>query len=418
LETKRPSTASANYRWVILAVTLLAQIGSGGATQGVQPLAAFYQQDMQLARAQIGFFISAIATGQVLSLMVSGWMADIFGIRRVMLVGLLALGGALAAFSFARTFEEAFLLLVLAGVASGISMPAIPKSILEWFPPRNRGLAMGVQRTGIPLMGVLAAAILPSVSVASGWRVSIQLLAGTVALLGVITFAVYREGPIGARVPGRRHDRPASPWRLLGNRNILLANALPVALVAAQFSLVSYLVLYLMESLGTPVVVAGGALALAQFGGVVGRVAWGVLSDRLFRGSRKAMLLIIGVTSSLLLLGMGFLPPGIPLWTITPLVFLLGLLTLGWHGVYTLLMPELAGRDQAAGAVGLGYTILQVGTFAGAPLFGLIVDLSGDYRWAWRALALAAAVGTALLLPVRERTGEKTEIGSAGRWAR
>ena len=89
------------------------------------------------------------------------------------------------------------------------------------------------------------------------------------------------------------------------------------------------------------------------------------------------------------------------------LVAMLGVLALGWNAVYAVFMPELAGKELAGSAVGLGFTLLQIGTVGGPPLFGYIVDVTGDYRWGWRALALLVALGTALLLPVNESRHQK-----------
>ena len=47
---------------------------------------------------------------------------------------------------------------------------------------------------------------------------------------------------------------------------------------------------------------ASQALAIAQGGAMVGRVGWGVASDRIFGGRRKIVLVIIGVLSSIVLI--------------------------------------------------------------------------------------------------------------------
>lgn len=393
---------SPDYRWVILAVTVLAQTASGGTTQGVPALAVFFQADLHLSRTEIGLLNSASGFGLMISLIAAGWAADRVGSRLLMLVGLLSMGFSLATVALGRSFLQIALLLFVAGITTGVTAPAISRAVVIWFRPRDRGLAMGVQRTGIPLMGALSAAILPSVALAHGWRAAILVLAAVMVVAALIVFAIYRDTPEGS--PGSRPltAPPGSPWKLLRNRNILLASLLPSVLVAAQFCLVNYLVLYFTDTLAAPIVVAGAGLAVVQMGGIGGRIFWGLVSDRLFRGGRRDVMLLIGVLSCLLLVIMGFLPAGVPLWTVTILGATLGVLVLGWHAVHTIFMPELAGKELAGSAVGLGFTIMQVGSVVGPPVFGYIVDVTGDYRWGWRALGLIVALGTVLLLPVKE----------------
>ncbi len=338
----------------------------------------------------------------MVSLVASGWMADRIGSRRVMLVGLTATSFGLASVCLGHSFLQVALLLLLAGIATGVISPAISRAIVVWFPARDRGFATGIQRTGIPLMGAAAAATLPSIALVWGWRGGILVLAGWALAAGLVVLLFFRDNPFPDASPGLAVARPGSPLKLLRNRNILLASILPVMLMSVQFSLVNYLVIYLKETLATPVVVAGGALAVAQMGSVAGRLFWGIVSDRLFRGGRRDVMLLIGVLSFLLLVAMGFLPAGVPFWAVTLLAAALGVLTLGWNAVYTIFMPELAGKELAGSAVGLGFTLLQIGSVVGSPVFGYIVDVTGDYRWGWWALALSVAVGTALLPLVKE----------------
>ena len=58
-------------------------------------------------------------------------------------------------------------------------------------------------------------------------------------------------------------------------------------LVAGQWTVVPYLGLYLYERFGWPVTEAAAYLALAQVGGVVGRIGWGLASDVVWGGRRK-----------------------------------------------------------------------------------------------------------------------------------
>ena len=78
-------------------------------------------------------------------------LADRVGERRVLtLSGLIAGIGSLAV-----TGVWAFAVLIgvasLIGVGTGMQNPAGSAAIMRWFPPRRRGVAMGLRQTGVPL---------------------------------------------------------------------------------------------------------------------------------------------------------------------------------------------------------------------------------------------------------------------------
>ena len=390
------------YRWTILIVTLLAQCGIG-APAAIFVLAVFFQDDLHLAKTQVGLLNSALSLGITISLLASGWIADRLGTRRVLVAGLWLIAGATAAISLTRSYAAGLLLFVVTGIAIGVGIPSLMKSIVIWFPPQERAFATGIMRTGVPLIAVAAAAMLPSLALAFDWRIAIRVLAAVIAVCGAIAFLLYRERPDQEQsITGGTGMRPSTFREVLRSGNILWASSLPAILAGAQFVLASYLILYLAEALDTPVVVAGGILAIVQVGGGVGRVAWGAISDRLFASNRRQVLIIIGTMSAMVLMAVSLLPSVVPRRTLVLLAVGLGLTLLGWQAVYAVLLPELSGRQLAGSAIGVGYTLVQIGAVVGPPLFGRIVDATGDYRLAWRALSLSVAAGIPLMLLVKE----------------
>jgi len=62
----------------------------------------------------------------------------------------------------------------------------------------------------------------------------------------------------------------------------------------------------------------------------------------------------------------------------------------------------LQAEGAAGRAVGLGGMITLAGAALGPPLFGLIVDTTHSYTWAWLSLAFGGALCVLLLVFVRE----------------
>jgi len=165
----------------------------------------------------------------------------------------------------------------------------------------------------------------------------------------------------------------------------------------------AFLALYLQGVVGLSLLAASRYLALAQGGGALGRVAFGMLSDRVFGGGRRAPLAIAGCTSALCSVAIAFTGPGTPGPWLAVLALVFGFAGIGWNGVQHTLMAELAGPGGATTAVGLGLAVSSAGVMLGPPVFGWLVQSAGGYRIPWLALAGSMAVGLIVLALVRER---------------
>ena len=127
--------------------------------------------------------------------------------------------------------------------------------------------------------------------------------------------------------------------------------------------------------------------------------AWvgGQVCDWLLRGRRVATLVMVGTISGLSLAILTWLPSDGHLAVVMLVAFVLGITSLGWSGVRTLFLAELAGPDLTGTAIGFVSTLSHIGAFAITPLFGLIVDRTGSYDLAWWMAAGVVGLGTLLM---------------------
>ena len=165
-------------------------------------------------------------------------------------------------------------------------------------------------------------------------------------------------------------------------------------LLIGQMSLLTYLPLFLKEKLAFSTVHASQWLSITQGGAVLGRVGWGTVSDRVFGGRRKIVLVLIGVISVFLCAALSALDEGVSPFILVPLTFFGGFTMIGYQGVSYSLISEIAGQSRAGMALGLMITINALGTVVGTPTFGYIVDATGSYVIAWQALAGVLVLGT------------------------
>jgi MFS family permease len=386
-------TTRDKFRWAILTLISVSHIIGATAQYGINTLAPFYQEELGLSRAQVGLFFSAFYLAMTGASFGAGWLADRLGIRKTTLQGHLALGICTVAASLAPSFAWACASFFLAGLGYSFLNPASTKGVMVWFDRDERATAMGIKQTGVPAGGVVTALLAGPLVLIIGWR-------GALAALGIINFffgfvfsALWREPEELNMTAAARHLPVPKDHGSLNVWSYLPASCGTAIFLVGQMALITYLPLYLKESMGFSAYWASQALAVTQAGAMCGRVGWGAASDRLFAGRRKIVLLIIGMMGAALMVVLSLMGRQSPIPLLLLVVFLSGLCLVGYQGVSYALIGELAGRARTGAALGLMITINAAAAPLGTPLFGLVVDRSESYAIAWQALAGAVAAG-------------------------
>jgi len=389
--------------WRMLLLAMSAQVAVSIIIQGVPTLAPFLQVDLGLTRAQVGLFNSALMCGSLCAMFAAGWIVDVKGERVALIGGNVVVGCFCLAMLSTESFIAALAVMFGAGIGGAFPTPAGSKAVMGWFPLHQRGTAMGIRQTGIPVGGALAAALLPAIALAAGWRTAVAVGGTACFATAALCAWAYRNPPeVAARVKPAAGDVRV---RDLLTRDLWLIGLAGAVLTLGQFTLITYLALYLKETQGIPIAVSAGLLVLAQIAGAAGRILWGVGSDRLFRHRRKPALLLANVFAALGALALGWLPAPTPHWLLVLLVAAYAFNTLGWHGCWVSLLVETSGSTRQGRTVGLGMTIMYPGIILLPPLFGWFVDATHSWSWAWTLLSALLLLGTALLVPVREGRG-------------
>ena len=387
--------------WLMLSVALLSQVTVSVVMQGAPILAPFIQTDLGLSRGQVGLCNSAFMGGAMVALTTAGWVVDVYGERRALIVGNVALGFLCFVITATTDFIPLLTVLFVAGLGSAFTTPAGTKAVLGWFPLAKRGMAMGVRQTGIPLGGALAAAILPALATQTGWRIALAS-GGTACLVAAVVCGLVYRPPTTDRRSEPQAKTGQSPPRDIPLRDVLLLGAGGGFMTIGQFALITYLAIYLKETQGIPISASASMLVSAQIAGVAGRILWGVWSDRYFQQRRRPPVLVAGVLAAIGSAVIGWIPEGTPVWIIGTLVFLFAFNALGWHGNWVTFIAEKVGPEHQGRALGLAMTITYCGIITIPPLFGSLVDYTDDWSLAWMCLAGVLLFGVTLILRVEE----------------
>lgn len=357
---------------------------------GLPVLAPALRDAHDLSLVQVGVVLDSLWIGTLLTLLLWGVLADRVGERLVLATGLVACAAALVGAGSAESFESLILLVGLAGAAGASVNAASGRAVMQWFPAAERGFALGVRQTAIPVGGLISALVLPALALRSAF-VFLAALCIAGALFGA---AVIRERK------GAAEDDVLEP-RGLGatlrdHRLWLLCGASSFYLVA-QLAITGFLVLFLHDERGLTAAAAAGVLAGIQVVAATLRIGGGRWSDRV--GSRVRPLRIVGVGSAITLaVAAALLSAPLPLVIVS--FILAGGLSMAWNGLSFTAAAEIAGRTRAGAALGMQQSALAAAGAIVPPAFAAIVAASS-----WRlGFALSAAfplAGVVLLRPLR-----------------
>jgi predicted MFS family arabinose efflux permease len=387
-------------RWAILVVIMVAQTMANVGPLGIPAIAPLIRDTFGLSTAQAGSFLSAYYIGPSLISLPAGRMSDRWGVAHTMVLGQVLIAAGLFAVAGSWSFALLSVLMVLAGAGYGMLNPSSAKAVLVWFPREHRATVVGLKQVGLPFGGAMGALIMPPLALWLGWRHAVALSASVIGGLAVLTWLLYRDPPGDAAARSRAGS--GSLAAVLRNRNLWLVSASTLMFAGMQTVWMAYLVLYLRDVVGMPLVTAARFLVLAQLTGAAGRVAFGLLSDRVFGGRRRLVLVMAGIGStacSLLIAGTG---PETSPWLFAILALVFGFVGIGWNGVQYTLMAELVDARSVGTAVGLGLAVSSFGVTVCPPLFGAFVERAGSWTLPWVSLGVAMVVALCLLIPVRE----------------
>jgi len=213
-------------------------------------------EEFGISNVRLGLVFSAFLFGYALFQTPAGWLADRFGPRRVLTLGVVWWGvfSALTA-AISHSIVNAVLVLIgirfLLGAGEAIMYPASNQFVARWIPTQERGVANGIIFAGVGIGAGITPPLISHIMLRYGWRSSFLLSAVIGLAAGAVWFLVARDTP---------EAHPAvSPSELAA-----IQQGIPKASGAAQSSRISWLTI-----LTSPTV---WMLSLAYF--CFGYVAW------------------------------------------------------------------------------------------------------------------------------------------------
>jgi MFS family permease len=339
-----------------------------------------------------GFYTGLIYFFVLLTNSVSAPLTAWLGPLRLSFACIVLAGLGLALFGTGSIVGVLFATTVI-GLSYGPLTPASSQVLAAQSQSQSFALLVSVRQTSVPLGGVLAGLLVPQLVLRLGWQSSCVVLGLGTAMFAFVT---------ALSLPLIRKEQPAGRTRFSGGllgplrfitqrRDLLTLSAASTIFGALQLVLSAFLVIYLVTVVGHDLVSAGALLGLSQVSGVLGRILWGYVADRI-RSPRK-LLGLVGVGMALACFATGLLAYTGPSWLAIPVVILFGATASGWNGVFLAEVMREVKPAEVGFATSGSLMFTYFGVMIGPPLFGVaaaFVEFQGAYAFA-AVLALAGA---------------------------
>jgi OPA family sugar phosphate sensor protein UhpC-like MFS transporter len=340
---------------------------------------------------ELGIIGSALFYTYAFGKLTNGFLADHMNLKIFFAFGVLVSALLNIGMGFSTILWVSVLLWGLNGWFQGFGAPTGAVALATWFSNKERGRMYGIWSTahaigeGLTFVGVAGLVTL------WGWRAGFW---GPGALCIVVAFGLYllmqdRPQTLGLpRVAEWRNDfvssdegskaTKESTWAL--QRTILKIPAIWVLALASasiyvtRYAINSWGVLYLQEAKGYTLMQAGAAISVNTIAGILGALAFGFASDKLFNARRPPTNVIFAAMEIIGLLMVFFGPPGKPAFmTVAFFIYGFGLtgLVTSLGGLFAL---DIAPKRAAGAAMGFIGVFSYIGAAMQDQISGHLIE--------------------------------------------
>ena len=175
------------FRWWIVGLICLGTIINYLARNSLAVLAPQLQTKLNFTTQQYSYIVGAFQIGYTVMQSVCGFVLDYLGLR----LGFSLFGAAWSLFNMLHAFAGGWIGLAvfrgLLGLSEAAAIPAGIKAISEWFPAKERSVAVGYFNAGTSLGALLAPPLVIWISLQHGWQMAFVVTGG----LGFVWVALW-----------------------------------------------------------------------------------------------------------------------------------------------------------------------------------------------------------------------------------
>ena len=292
-------------RWAILLLISLMYMITYMDRTGISIAAPAMSKEFGLSKTAIGIVFSAFLWAYSIGQIPTGWLADRFGARVVLLIIVPFWSLMTAMTAIASGIVSLVVIRFVFGLAEAGAFPTATRGMQLWFPKSERGIVQGVTHS----FSRFAVAIVPLIAVAImvrfGWRWIFYVFGLAGVLWSFAFYLLYRNLPEEhskvnrsevAHIRGCHpdstirlatldvHRRPAVPWKLIfHSSNMWYIAAGYCAFYYGTYFFITWFPTYLIEYRHLSLQAVGMFASLPLLAGMGGDLLGGTLTDAVYK---------------------------------------------------------------------------------------------------------------------------------------
>lgn len=380
---------------VFAAVTLITQnwYSFSAVLPVLQPL-------WNLTATQTGLIVASFQFGYVLSVLICSLFSDTHSPQKILVLGGLVSSLSSLAFAvLAHGFYSALLLRFIVGLGmGGVFVPGV-KIVSTVFPPAQRGSVVGLTVSAMSLGSGLSIFYSGLFIAWFSWQ---ALMVCTALGAGLGAWAVYSLGKL--QIPTSNIAVSTALFKRLLHKPVLLINASYMGHMWELYTMWPWIGPFMVFALAAQgydmqkAAVYGNTLGGISI--IIGALAtWigGKLSDVY---GRTVMILVFLAGSTICSLCIGWMVY-VPVSLLTVVVIVYGFLVVGDSPILTATVADLAEPEIMGFTLGIQSVVGYGITIISPAVFGMVLDTTQSWGWAFTSLGLGAFLGVVALLFLR-----------------
>lgn len=383
--------------WMVLILTLTIQSLATMVLLVPPVMAPVLSAQLGVPAGYIGFYIAVAYLSAMLSSLSAGAMLTMVGPIRLSALCILSSAIGLTLFVMVPSVVTLALAGIFIGLGYGPVTPCSSQILIKNTPMHRLSLIFSIKQTGVPLGGVLAAIIMPSLQDMVGWRSALGVVCVMLLICAVVSLFTPRSWePDASGVRKSFREEFLGALRTIYRIPVLRTLAIcSFCFSICQLTLMTYAITFLHEEVGMSMVLAGVFLSVSQAAGVIGRILWGYLADHFF--STWSMLMVLAVGMLLSAVGVFYIDANASDWWVIIIFAVFGATAIGWNGVYLAEVAKRAPEGKSGSITGGTLAVTYLGVVLGPPAIGLVSQAAGGFGYGFLSLLLPTIASIILL---------------------
>lgn len=386
------AVASERARWGLLAGAILMSVALGAYELVPASVTPLIRESLGVSASEAGLLVSVMFGTAVLASIPVGVMLDRTNSRYaiVVAVGLLLVAGV---WGWQAATTGAYWSLVASRVLGGVAYVVVWNAAIDIvgrsFDPARQGTAVATFTASGPVGFAIGQGTGPIVAEQFGWPAIFPIFTG-IACVGVLVFWPMSRG--SGHATGTPAPTLSDLGRVVTNRRVWTVGLLGFLGYALYLFVNSWAPSYLTDGLQLSLALSGALVALFPAVGALSRVTGGVLSDTLFGGRRRPIVLLSFLVATPIIAGFTAIR--------TVPVVVAALLVAGFAiqlclGLVFAYVRELVESAVAATAVAFLTSVGLAGAFIAPIAAGRLIDAS-NYETAFLVAGILGVLGALL----------------------